>query len=120
MRGSEGAAIMTCTTLRLIVAMTALLSLSPAASAQQGKAQPPNALRLYVMDCGRLDIPDVTPYQLKKANMATSVMSGPWFLVAHPKGTLMWYVSAVPDGAIPPGGTGKLRVYGSSTRTLGS
>jgi glyoxylase-like metal-dependent hydrolase (beta-lactamase superfamily II) len=88
--------------------------------AQPRKAQPPNSLRLYVFDCGRLDIPDVTPYQLKKENMATTVMSVPCFLVAHPKGTLMWDVGAVPDGAIPPGGTGRLREYGSSAKTLRS
>jgi glyoxylase-like metal-dependent hydrolase (beta-lactamase superfamily II) len=104
----------------VMIIIAALLAASPIGIAQPRKAQPPNALRLYVMDCGRLDIPDVTPYQLKKENMATTVMSVPCFLVAHPKGTLMWDVGAVPDGAIPPGGTGRLRVYGTSTKTLRS
>ncbi len=81
-------------------------------------AKAPASVRLYVMDCGRLDIPDVTPYQLKKEDMATSVMSVPCFLVAHPKGTLMWDVGAVPDSAIPAGGTGTLRGYGSSSKKL--
>ena len=103
-----------------IVAMAAILAVSPIAIAQQRKAQPPNTLRVYVMDCGRLDIPDVTPYQLKKEDMGTTVMSVPCFLIAHPKGTLMWDVGAVPDSAIPPGGTGRLRVYGTSTKTLES
>jgi glyoxylase-like metal-dependent hydrolase (beta-lactamase superfamily II) len=104
----------------VMIIIAALLAASPIGIAQPRKAQPPNALRLYVFDCGRLDIPDVTPYQLKKENMATTVMSVPCFLVAHPKGTLMWDVGAVPDGAIPPGGTGRLRVYGTSTKTLRS
>jgi glyoxylase-like metal-dependent hydrolase (beta-lactamase superfamily II) len=104
----------------MMMAMAAVLAASPLAIAQQRKAQPPNALRLYVMDCGRLDIPDITPYQLKKEDMATTVMSVPCFLVAHPKGTLMWDVGAVPDSAIPPGGTGRLRGYGSSAKTLRS
>ena len=104
----------------VMIIMAAMLAASPIAIAQQRKAQPPNALRLYVFDCGRLDIPDTTPYQLKKENMATTVMSVPCFLVAHPKGTLMWDVGAVPDSAIPPGGTGRLRVYGTSTKTLRS
>ena len=97
--------------------LVAILATSPAGMAQQ-RAQPPSSVRLYVFDCGRLDIPDVTPYQLKKEDMATTVMSVPCFLVAHPKGTLMWDVGAVPDSAIPPGGTGRLRVYGTSTKTL--
>jgi glyoxylase-like metal-dependent hydrolase (beta-lactamase superfamily II) len=104
----------------VMIIIAALLAASPIAIAQPRKAQPPNSLRLYVFDCGRLDIPDVTPYQLKKENMATTVMSVPCFLVAHPKGTLMWDVGAVPDSTIPPSGTGTLRVYGSSTKTLRS
>src|SRR6195256_1269992 len=104
----------------VMITIAALLAASPIAMAQPRKAQPANSLRLYVFDCGRLDIPDVTPYQLKKEDMATTVMSVPCFLIAHPKGTLMWDVGAVPDSAIPPGGTGRLRVYGTSTKTLGS
>ena len=93
----------------------AMFAVAPAASAPQ----PPDAVRLYVFDCGRLDIPDITPYQLKKEEMATNVMSVPCFLVAHPKGTLMWDVGAVPDSAIPAdGGTGTLRRFATSTKKL--
>jgi N-acyl homoserine lactone hydrolase len=98
----------------MLVAMFALASGATA----QGKAAPPNSVRLYVFDCGKLDIPDVTPYQLKKEDMVTAVMSVPCFLVAHPKGALMWDVGAVPDSAIPAGGTGTLRGYGTSTQRL--
>jgi N-acyl homoserine lactone hydrolase len=110
-----GEATMNVKILRLI--WIAMFALAPLAVAQ-GKAAAPASVRLYVMDCGRLDIPDVTPYQLKKEDMATSVMSVPCFLVAHPKGTLMWDVGAVPDSAIPAGGTGTLRAYGSSSKRL--
>src|SRR5215471_15527198 len=98
--------------------MLASLAAAPASTAQQAKAQPPNSVRIYVFDCGRLDIPDTTPYQLKREELATNVMSVPCFLIAHPKGNLMWDVGAVPDSAIPAGGTGTLRVYGTSTKTL--
>jgi N-acyl homoserine lactone hydrolase len=101
----------------LIVVMVAILAAPLAAMAQQ-KAQPPSSVRLYVFDCGKLDIPDITPYQLKREEIATNVMSVPCFLVAHPKGTLMWDVGAVPDSAIPQGGTGTLRIYGTSTKKL--
>jgi len=97
--------------------MAVMLVVFPAAVAQQ-RAQPPSSVRLYVFDCGKLDIPDVTPYRLKKEDLATNVMSVPCFLVAHPKGTLMWDVGAVPDSAITPGGSGTLRVYGTSSKTL--
>ena len=81
-------------------------------------APAPPSLRLYVFDCGKLDIPDITPYKLTRAEIATNVMSVPCFLVVHPKGTLMWDVGAVPDRLIPDGGIGTLRQYGSSTKKL--
>src|SRR5882672_6742853 len=103
----------------LTLALVALTcAVSPALVAQRRTAQPPGSVRLYVFDCGKLDIPDITPYQLTRAQIATNVMSVPCFLVAHPRGTLMWDVGAVPDSAIPPGGTGTLRVYGTSSKKL--
>jgi N-acyl homoserine lactone hydrolase len=110
---------MTAKILRLMMlVMVGLFAIASVATAQPGKAQPPSSLRLYVFDCGRLDIPDITPYQLKREEIATNVMSVPCFLIAHPKGTLMWDVGAVPDSAIPDGGTGTLRMYGSANRKL--
>jgi N-acyl homoserine lactone hydrolase len=99
-------------------ALIVLLCVASALTSAQRKAQPPSSVRLYVFDCGKLDIPDISPYQLTRAEIATNVMSVPCFLVAHPKGTLMWDVGVVPDRLIAPGGTGRLRGYGSSTRRL--
>ena len=102
--------------LRLITLI--FVSIAAPAMAQTGKAQPPASVRLYVMDCGKLDIPDVTPYRLKKEEMGTTVMSVPCFLVAHPRGTLMWDVGAVPDSAFTAAGSGTLRVYATSNKML--
>ena len=97
----------------------ALVAVSPATVAPAAaNPKAPDSLRLYVFDCGKLDIPDTTPYQLKRNEIATNMMSVPCFLVAHPKGTLMWDVGAVPDRMIPPGGTGTLREYGFSDKKL--
>jgi N-acyl homoserine lactone hydrolase len=104
--------------LRLIAAVACAVCASPLTDAQTRHAQPPKSIRLYVFDCGKLDIPDITPYQLTRAEIATNVMSVPCFLIAHPKGMLMWDVGVVPDRLIPVGGTGTLRGYGSSTRKL--
>ena len=109
---------MTAKVRRLMMFLMMAMFAIPSVAAQPGKAQPPSSLRLYVFDCGRLDIPDITPYQLKREEIATNVMSVPCFLVAHPKGTLMWDVGAVPDNAIPAGGTGTLRIYGTSSKKL--
>lgn len=78
----------------------------------------PKSVRLYVIDCGILNIPDTSPYQLKKEELAESRMSAPCFLVAHPKGTLMWDTGPVPDGNFKAGAaTGTMR-YAVSTKPL--
>jgi len=81
--------------------------------ASAGGAQAPKPLRLYVFDGGSLNIPDTSPYRLKKEDLATTYMSVACFLVVHPKGTLMWDAGAVPDGA------GTIR-YATATKTLRS
>jgi glyoxylase-like metal-dependent hydrolase (beta-lactamase superfamily II) len=102
----------------LALMMIAILAICPSAMAQQRKAERPASVRLYVFDCGKLDIPDITNYQLKREEIATSVMAVPCYLVAHPKGTLMWDVGAVPDSAFTAG-SGKLH-FATATKTLGS
>jgi N-acyl homoserine lactone hydrolase len=82
-------------------------------------AHPPKSVRLYVFDCGSLNIPDTSPYRLKKEELASSVMSVACFLVAHPKGTMIWDTGAVPDSSFKPGAPGTLR-YATSARTLTS
>ncbi|HEX4136365.1 MAG TPA: MBL fold metallo-hydrolase [Bryobacteraceae bacterium] len=102
----------------LIGALFAALSLGPLAQAQQVKAHPPKSARLYVLDCGTLDIPDVSPYRFKKEELASPKMSAPCFLVVHPKGTLMWDTGPVPDANFKAG-IGAMR-YATATKTLTS
>jgi N-acyl homoserine lactone hydrolase len=86
----------------------------------QAKAQAPKSLRLYVFDGGSLNIPDTSPYRLKKEDLATTYMSVACFLVVHPKGTLMWDAGAVPDSAFKPGGgPGTIR-YATAMKPLGA
>ena len=98
----------------------AVAALSPMGMAQQRKAQPPESVRLYVFDCGQLNIADISVYQLKREEIATNMMSVPCFLIAHPKGNLMWDVGAVPDSAFRPGTTSATLRAGTSTKTLQS
>lgn len=77
-------------------------------AAAQRRAQPPESVRLYVFDCGRLEGGDVSRFRLKREEMATTDMSVACYLVTHPKGTLIWDAGAVPDSDIKPG-SGPLR-----------
>jgi N-acyl homoserine lactone hydrolase len=62
-------------------------------------AQPLKALRLYVFDCGVLNISKagVERYHVTTAEVGETRMPVPCFLIAHPKGTLMWDVGVIPD-----------------------
>jgi len=73
-----------------------IASASPQAATQK-HARPPKSLRLYVFDCGKLVIADISVYGFTKDQLATTDMSVACFLVAHPKGTLLWDVGVLPD-----------------------
>ncbi len=97
----------------LLVAMLAVLPL-----AGQKKATPPKSVRLYVFDCGSLNPTDISAYTFKKEELATTLMSVPCFLVAHPKGTLMWDVGAVPDGNFKSDGSPATLRYATTIHPL--
>jgi glyoxylase-like metal-dependent hydrolase (beta-lactamase superfamily II) len=76
-----------------------LLAAGTMLAAQAPKAAPPKAMRLYVLDCGILNISreGVERYHVTTAEVGETRMPVPCFLVAHPKGTLMWDVGVIPD-----------------------
>ena len=94
--------------------------LAGAVGAEQGLHRPPTvkSLRVYVFDCGRLAIADPARYHLKREEMATTDMSVACFLIAHPKGTLMWDVGVIPDGSLKPDGTPVTVAYSTSVATV--
>ena len=80
------------------------LVLSVLPGAAQKKAEPVKALRLYVFDCGMIKGFDPTLFQLKKEELVTTEMVVPCYLVAHPRGTLLWEAGVIPDTAFKAGG----------------
>jgi N-acyl homoserine lactone hydrolase len=74
----------------------------PPANAQQ-KAQPPQSLRLYILDCGIITPVNVDNYGFKTNEVSDTRMVTPCFLIAHPRGTLMWDTGEIPDGAFKDG-----------------
>ena len=85
-------------------------------TAKLRKAQTPNSVRLYVVDCGSLNIPDTSNYQLKKEDLATTTMAVPaiWWR----EGTLIWDVGAVHESSFKPGGGPATMRYASSLKPL--
>jgi glyoxylase-like metal-dependent hydrolase (beta-lactamase superfamily II) len=98
---------------RTTIAALAIFSLLLAAGhAEQAGSQPsakspdrpiPRSVRLYVFDCGTLDVADIGRFRLKREEVATDKLSVACYLVAHPRGALIWDTGAVPDGAVKPG-----------------
>lgn len=90
--------------LRNSFALFALLC-APFAQAQKQPAHV-KSVRLYVFDCGYLDMPDPGRYNFKREELGTNLMSDACFLIVHPKGTLMWDTGVVPDADFSkPGAT---------------
>jgi glyoxylase-like metal-dependent hydrolase (beta-lactamase superfamily II) len=79
-----------------------LLTLSVGFS-QTRKPAPPKSLRLYVLDCGRINVANGDSMGFKPGELATSNMVTPCFLIVHPKGTLMWDTGEIPDNAFANG-----------------
>jgi len=88
-----------------------------AAQAPAPKAAPPRALRLYVLDCGLLNISreGVERYHVTTAEVGETRMPVPCFLVAHPKGTLMWDLGVIPDDDVEKAAAGGARYDVNST-----
>jgi N-acyl homoserine lactone hydrolase len=75
-----------------------------ASSSAPQKAARPSSMRLYVFDCGVLHNADMGRFNLKKEDVRTTDMSMGCFLVAHPKGNLIWDTGAIPDDSWTPTG----------------
>ncbi len=104
---------------KLALALAALIA-PLAARADHKPPAPPPSLRLYVFNCGSLDISDPERFRFHKEELATTNMSVACFLIVHPKGTLMWDVGAVPDSALKPGEKSATEGYATITETLKS
>jgi N-acyl homoserine lactone hydrolase len=100
-----------------------------AASAQSGaasKAQLPKTMRLYVFDCGVIspNRAGTERYKVTPEEVGETRFSVPCFLIAHPRGTLMWDLGVVPDPTIEARAAGREPMPTSTvitaTRTLKS
>ena len=86
--------------LRILFAVTLLAALPAAAQHKPPKVK---SVRLYIFDCGTIHTTNGDAYSLKKEEMASTEMSIPCIMVAHPKGNLMWDNGDIPDSAFKPG-----------------
>jgi N-acyl homoserine lactone hydrolase len=73
--------------------------------AQAQKPAAPKSLRLYVLDCGRINVANGDSMGFKPGELVTSNMVTPCFLVVHPRGTMIWDTGEIPDKAFASSST---------------
>ena len=93
--------------LRLVPPAAAFVALAvlPFATAQSKRPAAPKSVRLYVLDCGVITGVNASGFGFKEGDLATTDMVTPCFLIAHPRGTLMWDTGEIPDSAVKTDGT---------------
>ena len=72
-------------------------------SANAQQPQSPQSLRLYVLDCGIITPPNVDNYGLKPNEVVDTRMVTPCFLIAHPRGAMIWDTGEIQDSAFKDG-----------------
>jgi N-acyl homoserine lactone hydrolase len=92
---------MSIRTIILAAAACAAFGFAPA-DAQQ-KPQPPQSLRLYVLDCGKINITSGESVGFKPGELANTNMVTPCFLIVHPRGSMIWDTGEIPDSAFANG-----------------
>jgi N-acyl homoserine lactone hydrolase len=85
-----------------LAAVVAIQAAYPARVSVQTRAPAVKSLRLYVFDCGTLtpNREGVERYHVTMQEVGEIRMPVPCFLVAHPRGTLMWDVGVIPDSVV--------------------
>lgn len=86
----------------------------------QSAPKPPSSLRVYVMDCGTIKGLGVNMFGFKEGEVPPRDFVVPCYLIAHPRGTLMWDVGVIPDSAFPAGGGPVTQGISTATKTLTS
>ena len=100
----------------LLTMFLSIVLLTPAAAAADKPAV--KSVRLYVFDCGKLHYDDPSRFNFKKEEVKIYDLSVGCYLIAHPKGALMWDVGVIPDSAYPSNGQPATKLYAAAAKTL--
>ncbi len=89
----------------LTLLLFCVMSILPLLSAQARHAPAPKSVRLYVLDCGKITGVSPAGFGFKDGELATTDMVTPCFLIAHPRGTLMWDTGEIADKDVKTDGS---------------
>lgn len=85
--------------LRVAFAVILIASLSACVTAPATGPKPPSALRVYVFNCGTIDVADISVFHPGVGKDVQKRLTDSCYLIVHPKGTLMWD-TGLPDSFI--------------------
>jgi glyoxylase-like metal-dependent hydrolase (beta-lactamase superfamily II) len=105
--------------LALLAAISGLNLVGVSAGQASARPQPPKTPRLYVFDCGVINVnrAGTERYKVTPEEVGETRFSVPCFLVVHPKGTLMWELGILPDDTVEARARGE---QGNPTATSAS
>src|SRR5215510_14645409 len=83
--------------LRSFLLVAVALTAMSATAQQKGRAQAPKSVRLYILDCGKITGVGETQFGFQPGQLANTEMFTPCYLIAHPRGTLIWDTGEIPD-----------------------
>src|SRR4030095_15075637 len=83
--------------LRSFLLFAVALTAVSATAQQKGGPQPPKSVRLYILDCGKITGVGEAQFGFQPGQLANTEMFTPCYLIAHPRGTLMWDTGQVMD-----------------------
>jgi N-acyl homoserine lactone hydrolase len=99
--------------------LAGVATLDVSAGRTPAKPQPPKTVRLYVFDCGVINVnrAGTERYKVTPEEVGETRFSVPCFLVAHPKGAMMWDLGILPDDTVEARARGE---QGNPTATSAS
>ena len=83
--------------LLLLNALLMFIAALTISGAQQKKTEAPKTLRLYILDCGKITGVGEAAFGFQPRQLANTEMFTPCFLIAHPRGTMIWDTGEIGD-----------------------
>jgi len=80
-----------------IFALILAATLPLAAAQQTRKPEAPKSVRLYIIDCGKITGVGEAAFGFQPGQLANTEMFTPCYLIAHPRGTMIWDTGEIPD-----------------------
>jgi N-acyl homoserine lactone hydrolase len=81
----------------LAAALTAATIVTSVIAQQRTRPPAPASMRLYIIDCGKITGVGETAFGFQRGQLANTEMFTPCYLIAHPRGTMIWDTGQIPD-----------------------